>query len=440
LHELPRNAQAHSGAIALGRKEGYENTVQMLGGNSRAVINDLQQDFILGVARGAQNDFRGGVSGQRLGGIADEIDQHLFDLAGIYTNARRIVIALCFECNAVCLRISGHQEAHPFQQRTDFDIREHRFGQFGKTAVGTDEIQQASASGVDRRHAAQHIVLLRWRQLAHDRRRRGFINHGLAYQSAQGDYGRDGVHDFMGQDAYQFLPGIGFLAVKFVADVLERNQLVALAQQFERRRIQQQLQIVVFPGYRQQRPFAVAQFLQNFRQPWVDTAERMPAVQEGQSEQPPGGPVHHPDVAALVEAAQGNADMLHDGFQILKICRLLQIQPSELLAEEAIRGLQLHENRTFVRHRNRGRIVMVRDEAQEGREFPGGPLNVMDEFDGAGRDQRKTQDGGRDPGGIQPAPDEDQAQRNQDQDANQDIGAKVTEAHSASFCDRVSCD
>lgn len=140
----------------------------------------------------------------------------------------------------------------------------------------------------------------------------------------------------MGQHADEFLPGIDFLLVELVADVLERHELVALLEQLERRCVQHELQAVIATLDAEQRPFAIVELLQKVRQPLVHTAERAHAVQMRHAEQAARGLVRHLHVALLVEADQGDADMFDDGLEVLMVRRLLPVQPSQFAAQQSI--------------------------------------------------------------------------------------------------------
>jgi len=82
---------------------------------------------------------------------------------------------------------------------------------------------------------------------------------------------------------------------------------------------------------------------------------------------------------------------------------------------------------------------MVGHEAQEIGEFRCNAFNIADEFRGADQDESEAQQWGREPAGVDDSPDQEQAQRDQYQDAQQNIDAEIIEAHSASFCGTASC-
>lgn len=88
-----------------------------------------------------------------------------------------------------------------------------------------------------------------------------------------------------------------------------------LFQQLEPRGIQHELQRIVVTAHVQERALAIAELLEQPRQPLIDTREGTDAVQVRHAKQAARRLVHHRHRALLVEAAQRDANVLDDGFE-----------------------------------------------------------------------------------------------------------------------------
>ncbi len=383
-------------------------------------------------------DRHGPVVGE-LQGIAQQVEQHLLRLPRICPDGEPGLSAIQVHRDTPRIDLVRHQRTHPFQQRAHVDIRKLRRGQFGEAAISLHEIEQSAAACVDSRHAAQHVVLLLGLRNTKHRRRDAVVDQGLADQPAERDDRRDGIHDLVSQHADEFLPGVDLLPVELVADILERDQLVTHFEQLERGGIQHQLESVVAAANVDQCPVAVAEFLQEIRQPCVHALERAQTVHVRHPEQDARRLVHHGDVALGVQATQRNADMLDDRLQVLMVGGFLQVQAPELPRQQSIGILQLCEHSALVRNRHRRGEIVTGDVAEETGQLARGHLDIPDQFEHAEQDQCAEHDRRRQPVGIQHAPGQSQAQSRERHAAQHHVGAEAIQSHSGSFSGTGSC-
>ncbi len=284
---------------------------------------------------------------------------------------------------------------------------------------------------MNRRDAAQHVVLLRRAELA----KRGFVDERLANERAQGHDRRHGVHDLVREDADQLLPGVDFLSVQLVTDVLERNELVAPLEQLERRRVQHQLQRLVADSDAEQSALAIRHLLQQLRQPRIDALERAQAVQVRNVEQSPRWSIRHSHHARLIEAAQRHGDMLDDRLQVAMVRILLPVETPEGPGQRLVGRLQLHEDTALSRAYVRGGEVVVVHEGQEACQVTRGSFHVPDEVGHTKEGQRTAEQHGRQPLGVEQAPEQQKAQTRKGNRPQHDVEAEATQSHNgSSFC------
>ncbi len=92
-HDLAGEAEADAGAFALGGEEGQEDVLPQPLGHAGAVVGDLDLGAAGAGARRSDSQTCGrlGMAARRLGGIADQVDQHLAHQIGIGVERQRLV-------------------------------------------------------------------------------------------------------------------------------------------------------------------------------------------------------------------------------------------------------------------------------------------------------------------------------------------------------------
>ena len=153
----------------------------------------------------------------------------LVDLLGVGAQLQTLGLDLAAEVD-VSLSQRGAQELlHPVEKLGQGKDLKVGSGQAGELPVVLDEVEEALAAPLDGVHRVAHVA----HGLEIESAVFGLtVQHGVS-RGCQGGDGGDGVHDLVGEDADEVLPGLHLLLFELALDVLQRDQGVLLSVQAE---------------------------------------------------------------------------------------------------------------------------------------------------------------------------------------------------------------
>ena len=208
--DLPGQDQADAAAAGFGGEEGHE---QVLGlGQTRAIVFDFDQRMA-GLFADADTRAAAGLQGG-FGGVLAEVDQCLLDLVGVGVECQ-------FRQRADADRATLFQACNPAHQRRQFHLALVRRRQAGQSRVRGHEAGQRFGAVANDAERTLHIFAPVLRQ--------GLAGHQAGQRAGHRAYRRQGVVEFMAEDADQTLPGLAFFLAQRSREIADRQQLMRLA-------------------------------------------------------------------------------------------------------------------------------------------------------------------------------------------------------------------
>ncbi len=163
-----------------------------------------------------------------LGGVLQQVDQRLLELARVGHQGQRAGFDQDLEFAAACAPVRPDQRRQARQQARQLDAFGLRLRHRGQAAVAADEIGKAGGAPRDRVERGGEVgaglaVALRLE----------FLQQALGRGGKRGDRGQR-IHDLVGQHLHQLLPGVQRLGLQFALHGQQRGQALRPALHGER--------------------------------------------------------------------------------------------------------------------------------------------------------------------------------------------------------------
>ena len=255
-------------------------------------------------------------------------------------------------------------------------------GHAGQVAVAVDEVEKALATLLDRLQGAADVA-----EALAARPVQPFSIRPSTVASQRGDGGH-GVHDLVGQDPDELLPGLDLLLLELAADVLDRDQREVPSPLLERGGVEQELELVVAGLDLDQVAVARLQPQERLAEAGTGLLEVPDVLERRDPEEPLGGVVDELDLAVGLEDDKADPDVLDDGLEIVGLLLLVGPGGAEGLDDPGQRGVELRERAAEpLAPEALGEIVEA-DGVEEPGQVPVGPVDRPEEPGDLGRGEQ----------------------------------------------------
>ncbi len=223
MHQLAHHGQADAAALALGGKERREDVSQQMLRHAGAVVAHFDAQAPAARQPGADRDPWRRLADAGFGRVLYQVDQRLFQLAGIGHQCRRRRVGI--ELGTAAARLPGRcqQCRQARKHRRHGNALRLRLRHAGQRAVAADEMGQAVGTAADRVQRDIQILGNIGRQLA------AHTGQQLARCVRQRGHWRERIHDFMRQHMYQLLPRLHGFGFQLMLHRHQRDQPLWLA-------------------------------------------------------------------------------------------------------------------------------------------------------------------------------------------------------------------
>ena len=219
-HDLARQGKANARPIAFGGEKGDEDVLLHIFQNPGAIVPHADNHMPAVIEVGREIHAGIGATCKGLHRISHQVDQHLFHEIRIRSEFEGLGGDGRVNAHIVLVAFGLHQKNNPGKEFGNLKNLKIRARDARELAIGFDKVEQALAARLNGLQCHMNIG----QGFGIDSRGPLCIRQETAHRRGERRNRGDGVHDFMRQNADEFLPRLHFLFFEFALDILNRRQ------------------------------------------------------------------------------------------------------------------------------------------------------------------------------------------------------------------------